>query len=203
MMYGSVLYFAGLAFAEILRLPQRIARSRSGQIRETGPDLPRTPERAVLAGIVIGLWVLPGAYAFTDHLGFADYRIPAFVSWIGAAVFVAGLVIRSMAHRALGRHWSHTLEIREGHRIVTDGIYAYLRHPIYSSLIFWAIAQPLLLQNMIAGFSGPVAVALLWIIRVPREEAMMLKEFGEEYAHYMARTGRVFPARIAKVTKPG
>jgi protein-S-isoprenylcysteine O-methyltransferase Ste14 len=203
MMHGTMLYLAGLAFAEMLRLPQRMARSGSGQVRETGPDLPRTAELVVLAGIVIGLWVLPGAYAFTDILAFADYRLPVFVTWIGAAIFLGGLAIRWMAHRALGRHWSHTLEVREGHRIVTDGMYAYLRHPIYSTLILWGIAQPLLLQNMVAGFSGPMAVALLWIIRVPREEAMMLKEFGEEYAHYMARTGRVFPIRIAKVAKPG
>jgi protein-S-isoprenylcysteine O-methyltransferase Ste14 len=203
MTHGTILYLAGLVFAEMLRLPQRITRSRSGQVRETGADIPRTAERVVLAGIVIGLWALPGAYAFTDRLAFADYRLPAFVAWIGAAVFVAGLVLRWMAHRTLGRHWSHTLEFREGHRIVTDGIYTYLRHPIYSSLILWAIAQPFLLQNMIAGFSGPVAVALLWIIRVPREEAMMLKEFGEEYAQYMARTGRVFQIRIGKVTGPG
>ena len=33
----------------------------------------------------------------------------------------------------------------------------------------------------------------LYLIRVPREEAMLLERFGDEYRDYMARTGRVFP----------
>jgi protein-S-isoprenylcysteine O-methyltransferase Ste14 len=51
----------------------------------------------------------------------------------------------------------------------------------------------LLLQNVIAGWSGAVAVALIWLVRVPREEKLMLERFGAEYEQYMARTGRLVP----------
>ncbi len=76
---------------------------------------------------------------------------------------------------------------------MTGGIYACLRHPIYTSLILWAAAQPLLLRNLVAGWGGAVAVALVWLIRVPREEQLMLEKFGEGYKQYMERTGRLIP----------
>lgn len=61
------------------------------------------------------------------------------------------------------------------------------------SLVLWAAAQPLLLHNQLAGWGGAVAVALIWLVRVPREEALMLAAFGEEYKRYMARTGTFIP----------
>jgi protein-S-isoprenylcysteine O-methyltransferase Ste14 len=53
---------------------------------------------------------------------------------------------------------------------------------------------------LIAGWSGLIAVALLWVVRVPREEAMMRARFGVEYERYSTRTGRIFPL-IRQVTK--
>ena len=54
----------------------------------------------------------------------------------------------------LGRNWSITLEIRDSHRLVTDGLYRYVRHPMYTSFWLWAIAQALLIPNWIAGLQG-------------------------------------------------
>jgi protein-S-isoprenylcysteine O-methyltransferase Ste14 len=40
---------------------------------------------------------------------------------------------------------------------------------------------------------GPLAVALIWLIRVPAEERMMRERFGDEYVQYARKTGRVIP----------
>jgi len=55
------------------------------------------------------------------------------------------------------------------------------------------LAQALLLQNWIAGFAMLASLLPLYLVRVPREEQMMLEHFGEEYRLYMNRTGRVVP----------
>ena len=68
-----------------------------------------------------------------------------------------------------------------------------IRHPIYAGMWLWASAQPLLLQNWIAGFAFLVLFTPLYLLRVPREEQMMLDHFGEDYRRYLARTGRVLP----------
>ena len=97
------------------------------------------------------------------------------------------------SHTDLGQNWSESLQIRQGHQLVTSGIYRHIRHPMYAFGWLFGIVQALLLQNWIAGLSGLVSFAVLYFLRVPREEQMMLDQFGEEYQSYMKRTGRVIP----------
>jgi protein-S-isoprenylcysteine O-methyltransferase Ste14 len=195
---GIILYFLGLAFSEALRLPRRYTHLRSPNDWHTGKGVSRLLEFCVLCGIVVGLWVLPGIYAFTPLLDSHNYSVPHSTIWMAAVLFLFGLVIRWMAHRTLGRLWTGTLEINQDHKLLTDGIYTYLRHPLYASLILWALCQPILLPNVVAGWSGLVAVGVLWVVRVPKEEAMLQEQFGEEYERYAARTGRIFPALRSK-----
>jgi len=147
----------------------------------------------VLSAVVAGIWLLPIAYVFTRWLDAFDYRLPSWTAWPAFVVFTASLLVRWAGQSALGRAWSPTVETTDGHRLVTAGIYARIRHPIYASLLLWAIAQPLLLQNILAGWGGAVAVALIWLVRVPAEEKMMLERFGGDYVTYMRHTGRFIP----------
>jgi len=98
-----------------------------------------------------------------------------------------------LTHRPLGRNWSVSLDVRESHQLVTDGIYRKIRHPMCSAFWLWAIAQALLLPIWVSGFAGLVGFGTLYFGRVAREERMMLETFGDRYRAYMARTGRVFP----------
>ena len=86
-----------------------------------------------------------------------------------------------------------SLEIREEHSLVTQGVYRYTRHPMYAAHWLWGIAQALLLQNWIGGLSMLAAFIPLYLYRVPREEQMMLEHFGDEYRSYMDRAGGVVP----------
>jgi protein-S-isoprenylcysteine O-methyltransferase Ste14 len=83
--------------------------------------------------------------------------------------------------------------VREQHKLVTDGLYHYVRHPMYTAFFMWAVAQALLLPNWIAGPAGLVGFGILFLFRVGREEAMMLESFGEQYRAYMVRTARLIP----------
>ena len=64
---------------------------------------------------------------------------------------------------------------------------------MYFSFALWSIAQCLLLQNFLAGFSTLIIDGIMYFIRVPKEEQMMLDQFGDEYRKYMKRTWRLFP----------
>jgi protein-S-isoprenylcysteine O-methyltransferase Ste14 len=97
------------------------------------------------------------------------------------------------SHQDLGRNWSPRLEIRESHRLVTEGIYRRIRHPMYLSIWLLVIAQAMILPNYVAGFSGLVPFALLYFLRVGKEEKMMGEEFGGEYEQYLRKTGRLVP----------
>ncbi len=186
----TALYVVGLIAAEALRGLWRLRRRRTGRTRRGPTGMSRRWEQLVLLAIAVGIWLLPLTYALTPWLHSFDYALPVWAGWVGASVFGVSLGVRSAAHRRLGTQWSGTLATAPEQTLVTDGIYAHARHPIYVSLVGWAAAQPLLLQNLLAGFGGAVAVALIWLVRVPREEAMMLERFGDAYRHYMAHTGR-------------
>lgn len=140
-----------------------------------------------------GWQVLPLIAIFSPWLDFADFHLPAWAGWIGVAIFAGTVALLWRANTDLGRNWSPKIDIREGQALVTSGVFHYIRHPIYAGLWLWAIAQPLLLQNWIAGFALLVLFTPLYLIRTPREEQMMLDHFGDEYGAYMKRTGRVFP----------
>ena len=140
--------------------------------------------------LVIPLLIL---YLFTPWLAFADYRLPVFAPWCGTALMLAALWLVYRAHADLGQNWSVTLELRQGHQLVTQGVYRSIRHPMYASFWLLSLAQGLLLENWLAGWYSFVGFAFMYFLRVPREEQMMCESFGQEYRDYMRRTGRVIP----------
>jgi protein-S-isoprenylcysteine O-methyltransferase Ste14 len=190
-----IVYIAGLVFAEALRVTRRMDHLRSR--RQRNPLVRRRDpiECLVMAAVILGIWLLPLIYALTPWLRPLDYSLAPWTSTIATAVFAVSLLIRLSAQRTLGTQWSPTVKAPAEHRLVTAGVYGRVRHPIYASLVLWAAAQPALLQNVAAGWGGAVAVAFIWLFRVPREEKMMLEEFGGQYSDYMARTGRLVPKR--------
>ena len=154
----------------------------------------KTPlERTLLGLVSVGVGVLPLVYVFTSWLSFADYRLTSWAGWMGAGIFGFSLWLLWRAHAALGRYWSDSVQLREGHQLVTSGIYRHLRHPMYTSGWLLGIAQALLLWNAIVAVAGLASFALLYFLRVPREEETMLNQFGKDYHAYMTRTGRVIP----------
>ena len=150
-------------------------------------------DRALVGIVFIGNIVLPALYLFTPWLDFADYRLPNFVCWSGAAIMIVALWVFWRAHADLGLNWSITLEMRKDHELIVHGVYRRIRHPMYAAIFLFAIAQGFLLQNWLAGWGGFVSFAALYLFRVGREEEMMREFFGEPYRDYMKRTGRLLP----------
>lgn len=156
----------------------------------------RVRERVLLSISFTGLFVVPVVYVTTGAPKFADYRFDPLMGWLGTMVFALSLLLFYRTHRDLGRFWSVTLEIRESHRLITTGVYRYVRHPMYSAFFLWAIAQALLLPNWIAGPAGLLGFGTLFCFRIGREERMMAERFGETYRTYALRTKRVVPGVI-------
>lgn len=150
-------------------------------------------ETALLLISLAGLGILPIIYIATSVPRFAAYALWPAQAGLGVFFALGALIMFQLTHRALGRNWSVSLDVRDGHQLVTDGIYQKVRHPMYSAFWLWAIAQALLLPNWVAGLAGLAGFGILFFGRVFREERMMLETFGDEYREYMSRTSRVFP----------
>jgi protein-S-isoprenylcysteine O-methyltransferase Ste14 len=137
--------------------------------------------------------VFPLIYSVTDWLDFANYTLPVWMGWLGVVLMVCALLVFMRAHVDLKSNWSPTLEVFEGHTLMTGGIYRYIRHPMYASQWIWVVAQILLLQNWIAGPIDLLFFIPFYILRVRAEEKMMLDTFGDQYREYMKKTGEVIP----------
>ena len=150
-------------------------------------------EKSILGLLFLGGFLLPLLYSTTSWLDFANYTLPVWAGWIGVVLIAAALYVFWRAHADLGLNWSPTLEIREKHELITRGIYGVIRHPMYASQWVLAIAQPLLLQNWLVGFTNLIIFIPFYFLRVQAEEKMMQDSFGDEYRNYMKKTGAVFP----------
>ena len=82
--------------------------------------------------------------------------------------------------------------VKEGHRIIRSGPYAFVRHPIYTGMLTAAIGTALVVSE----WRAIIAVVLLLVThsrKATREEALLSTEFGDEYAVYKRNTGFLFP----------
>ena len=85
--------------------------------------------------------------------------------------------------------------------LVTDGPYRWIRHPMYTAFYVLHIAVFFLTANWFIGLTWLAGLTIIIVLRVKREEAMLLARFGDKYNSYMERTGRFLP-HINR-TKPG
>ena len=163
------------------------------------PVLKKSPGKVgwvLLSAASLG-FILPLVHILIRRLEFADWSLPRWAGWTGAAVYTAAIWLLWRSHADLGRSWSPSMEIIEGQNLVTRGVYRRIRHPMYAAHWLWGAAQALLINNWVAGPALLVAFIPLYFYRVPREERLLLAEFGEEYRRYMKRTGRLLPRRQA------
>ena len=123
---AKAIWFLGLVGWFIIRYPhqrrsRRVARVRLGHRRR---------ELMLMTISFCGLFVVPLIYVLTDEPRFASYPFRPLQGWLGAATVMLYLALFYRTHKDLGRYWSVTLEIREKHALVTQGIYRRLRHPM-------------------------------------------------------------------------
>lgn len=171
----------------------RYPAMRRARRQKTRVDRRSTLDISLLVLCTVGLVVLPILWRLHALDGFADRGQGIIPLVLGLLTGVAFLWLFRRSHKDLGKNWSVTLEVREGHQLVTQGVYAHVRHPMYASFLLWGVTQALLIPNWIAGFAGLAAVLALYAVRQSREEAMMRDTFGTEYDAYSARTKRLIP----------
>lgn len=146
--------------------------------------------RAVLFFVLLAAVVL---YAIGwPGLDVLAVPLPPVVRWLAAALALASVGLLTWVQRTLGRQWSANLQIQEGHRLITTGPYRWVRHPLYTAGFGFVAGIALLAANWLFIALSAVSIAGI-LVRIPKEEAMLLEQFGDEYRVYMQHTGRLLP----------
>ena len=111
---------------------------------------------------------------------------------VGVGMILLGLIIRIVAIGTLKKNFSSRLRIREGHTLVRNGIYHWIRHPAYLGLILIILGIPVLLSSVL-GFLVMLLIVPLLLHRIKLEERMLIGWFGAEYDEYIKQTKRLIP----------
>jgi len=144
--------------------------------------------------IALGFLTIVGAGAFDlGHAGEGGMRAEWATRALATIVILLGVALRAASLRALGGAYSVRLGTRAEQRLVRDGPYRFVRHPNYTALLIVACGIAL-------GLRSPLALAatfLVWlpivIVRIVREERLMVARFGDGYREYCQRTARLVP----------
>ncbi|MEM7432832.1 MAG: protein-S-isoprenylcysteine O-methyltransferase [Pseudomonadota bacterium] len=187
--WSTVIWMTGNIIMGVIRAPHEAANKANVAVESRQ----NATENTLLFAIFLGNPVIPAAHLMFGVFDFAAYSLPLWATGIGAAMLLLGLWMFRRSHADLGRNWNVSLEIREEHTLVTDGVYKRIRHPMYTAIFLIFAAQPLLIHNWIAGWSALIAFTAIYVVRVSREEAMMRDQFGEQYDRYCEATGRLLP----------
>ena len=116
------------------------------------------------------------------------------VQIIGFILVLLGVGISVLGRVALGTNWTHAEEyqIKKHHRLVTSGIYKYIRHPIYTGLLLAGTGAALVAQSYLF-----IAIFIIWSVwgynSGKREEKILEKHFGTKYVEYKKRTKMLIP----------
>jgi protein-S-isoprenylcysteine O-methyltransferase Ste14 len=111
---------------------------------------------------------------------------------LGLVILVGSTLFALWARWTLGKMWSAVPALRDKHELHTDGPYRVTRHPIDTGILGMLLGSALIVG------SGGVVVAMVvcsgvFLMRIPREEELMLQTFGEQYIRYQRRVPRLVP----------
>ena len=108
------------------------------------------------------------------------------------AIAVASVWLVNAAARRLGKQWALAARLVEGHTLIQDGPYRYVRNPIYAGMFGMLLATGLAAAQWIPLLIGIVLFIPGTYIRIQSEERLLRQAFGSEFEAY----ARAVPALI-------
>lgn len=158
---------------------------------------PLTRRKRIAQTLALGVFltwtIFVALYLFSAQLDGFAIALPLWLRWVGAAILLSGVICFASAQLTLGKNWSLHPEIRADHVLVMNGIYTWIRHPMYTAYILLGVGSLLTSANLLIGLTLLAPVLIICLTRIAAEEAMMVEKFGDAYREYKQRTGALWP----------
>lgn len=142
--------------------------------------------------LVIGFGLLFGKLESWVWLNFRfPPKLPAV--WLaGLALTAFGVGLSIWARLTLGSNWSGVVTLKEGHELVRQGLYRWIRHPIYTGILLGMIGTAMV-KGHLRGWLGFVIVWATFYYKARREERFLHQEFGAGFDEHARQTGMFLP----------
>lgn len=117
------------------------------------------------------------------------------VGIIGLSLCVVGAIIACWSRYNLGNNWSISIQKKENHQLIQNGVYSIIRHPIYTGLLLLFTGDSLIVGDNRAIIAVLIVFVSLWF-KLKKEEKMLIETFGNQYTEYKTRTKALIPCVI-------
>ncbi len=170
---------------------------RSKADRESGEKISRNVDGTpMMTAIRIGgliLWLSPFVYLINPQwMAWSKLGLPEWARWLGVGIGILSTFGIYWLFSSIGNGITPTSATRKEHKLITNGIYRYIRHPLYTFGASMFVSFGMMADSWYIAALG-VLTFIIMAIRTPKEEANLIEKFGDEYREYMKRTGRFFP----------
>jgi len=162
---------------------------------------PSPPDKKRDRGSLVGILLQGAGYAVVwawhrrpfSPIGPLSETAEIMIAIITAVISLGSVLMVLAAMRVLGKEWSLTARLVEGHNLITTGPYSYVRHPIYAGMFGMLLATGLAISYWMALLLGALIFAIGTAIRVRSEERLLREAFGAQFESYAQRVPGVIP----------
>lgn len=185
---AALVLFTGMGISTYFRLKAD---------KETGEKISRKVDGSAMMNIIrfggLILWLSPLVYLINPNwMNWSKIGLPESIRWLGVGIGVLCTFGIYWLFSSIGSGITPTSATRKEHKLVTRGIYRWIRHPLYTIGSSFIISFGMMADNWFITAFGILAFILM-ASRTPKEEANLIEKFGDEYREYMKRTGRYLP----------
>jgi protein-S-isoprenylcysteine O-methyltransferase Ste14 len=163
-------------------------------------DKTRKSDRASLVGIFVqtlslfAVWMTPRQHQTTILPLGSWFQLLSTI--LVVAVIIVSLWTMSAAVRVLGKQWSLQARVLENHKLIREGPYRFVRHPIYTGMLGMIIAAGLAWSHWIGFLIALVLFTIGTAIRVRSEERLLREQFGAAFDDYKRSVPAVIPIKF-------
>ncbi|MDE1898357.1 MAG: isoprenylcysteine carboxylmethyltransferase family protein [Xanthomonadaceae bacterium] len=177
-----LLWLVWLAYWWLGAGPLKAVERRESRLQRASHDIPMVFAALLFLLPARPLGILAAPFIARSWVGYS----------IGLTLVVLGLGFTAQARRHLGANWSAIVSLKHDHSLIRSGPYRYVRHPIYTGLLL-AFAGSALALGQWRGLLAMLLVLEALVVKLRREECLMLEHFGAAYADYRRASWALLP----------
>lgn len=142
--------------------------------------------------IALGIIVL-GATILYEFFFLNNSQVHLAYLAIGLSGVWLAIILRISSSIVLGKYFSLHAEVADDHEIIKEGVYRYIRHPMYTANLALGFFAALTFGSMLGIICFFIIYAPIFFYRIRIEEEILSNKFKEEYIKYKAETYSLLP----------
>ena len=181
----EIVYYFSLLFFMLEFILMIVKRSKN-----KGTKLKKDKMSLLLLWIAITLGITTGFFN-ANYKEWNNWNYS--ITIIGLCILIVGIIIRWISIIQLNKEFTVDVAILANHKLNTNGMYKYIRHPSYLGLLLICFGLSIAMNSIISLIVITIPVLFAIIYRIKVEEKILINEFGDVYKDYMIITNKIIP----------